>query len=87
MQIVRSYDLSVKILQEKEDIAALGFLKEGAPINLCSDFEPFLLQDLSSWSQAVFGMARQLPWNHSETLVSCSMIIAESKSWRGCCMH
>ena len=34
MQIVRSYDLAVKALQEKEDIAAQGFLKEGAPMFL-----------------------------------------------------
>ena len=34
MQIVRRYDLSVKVLQEKEDIAAQGFLKEGAPMFL-----------------------------------------------------
>ena len=34
MQIVRSYDLSVKVLQGKEDIVAQGFLKEGAPMFL-----------------------------------------------------
>jgi hypothetical protein len=34
MQIVRRYDLSVKVLQEKEDITAQGFLKEGAPMFL-----------------------------------------------------
>ena len=34
MQIVRSYDLSVKVLQENEDIVAQGFLKEGAPMFL-----------------------------------------------------
>ena len=34
MQIVRSYDLSVKVLQGKEDIVVQGFLKEGAPMFL-----------------------------------------------------
>jgi len=92
VQIVRSYDLSVKSCERKRTLRRIGVWKRASFLCVSCEFVNGIIfvqilshfycrtWALSSWSQAAFGMGRQLPWNYSETLVLCSMIIAESKS-------
>jgi hypothetical protein len=43
MQVVRSYDLAVKTLRDKDDTVTRAFLKQGAPMFLfCVSGECFL---------------------------------------------